>query len=517
MVRKVVTVDEGLHLPTAVQTQLRADLDADFASYVSDAQTASSNAELSAISSGSARDAAVTAASSAQNAKDNIEATIAAWAIDTSDSGITSVVSDTGSDTRSLLDTTYAKRLDSGNRGVPRIFNVTDYGAVGNGSTNSTAGIQAAIDAAGVAGGGTVFLPSGIYQTTSALLLGATPGVRLVGAGRGNTWIRASDTTSNVIEVTNAAYIAIGDLSITRNARGTTGSGIVYSGPGEAAYNDLFNLHILDQYRGIHAMACTFGFMRKVVVEGCSGDGLFFTNSATTGAIQWELDGILSQRNGGNGFRVYAQNLGVGQITMGSWRGIYTFGNSGSGVRLEGVVGCPIYDFRMSDFFVGEDGDSEIYFDTHGGMHTLSGAGMIELCGRRTTGPTVSTPASGMGHGILIGGSEVDVTIGGGIVIWSNSQCGIFALGGNVTVGNVHLKENGVSALNPSEPGWHSGIFVSGADVAMSGVRSTGSKWGAYAGTDTVMFVGNRLKGTTAGIGNGVTLTNSLVANNRVN
>jgi len=58
MARKVVTVDEGLHLPTAVQIQLKADLDAEFSDYVTDAQTAASSASL-------ARDQAVEAASTA--------------------------------------------------------------------------------------------------------------------------------------------------------------------------------------------------------------------------------------------------------------------------------------------------------------------------------------------------------------------------------------------------------------------------------------------------------------------
>jgi hypothetical protein len=48
-------------------------------------------------------------------------------------------------------------------------FNVEDYGAVHDGTTDDTAAVQAAIDACMAAGGGTVFFPNGIYAINGAL------------------------------------------------------------------------------------------------------------------------------------------------------------------------------------------------------------------------------------------------------------------------------------------------------------------------------------------------------------
>jgi Pectate lyase superfamily protein/Right handed beta helix region len=62
-------------------------------------------------------------------------------------------------------------------------FDVSGYGAQGDGTTDDTAAIQAAIDAAQAAGGGVVFLPSGSFAVGSTLRITASGvGIRGVGA-----------------------------------------------------------------------------------------------------------------------------------------------------------------------------------------------------------------------------------------------------------------------------------------------------------------------------------------------
>lgn len=51
------------------------------------------------------------------------------------------------------------------------VFNVRDYGAKGDGTTDDTAAIIAAQEAAASAGGGTVYFPSGEYKVTSAITM----------------------------------------------------------------------------------------------------------------------------------------------------------------------------------------------------------------------------------------------------------------------------------------------------------------------------------------------------------
>lgn len=63
-------------------------------------------------------------------------------------------------------------------------FNAKSYGAIGNGTADDTAAIQAAIDAAAVSGG-RVYLPAGRYKLTTALVPKAK--VAIYGAGPGKS------------------------------------------------------------------------------------------------------------------------------------------------------------------------------------------------------------------------------------------------------------------------------------------------------------------------------------------
>lgn len=70
------------------------------------------------------------------------------------------------------------------------IFNVRSFGAKGNGVTDDTAAIQAAVDAAFNAGGGIVFVPEGTYLTSYTLTLPSK--ITLLGAGKDVSVIKRS-------------------------------------------------------------------------------------------------------------------------------------------------------------------------------------------------------------------------------------------------------------------------------------------------------------------------------------
>jgi hypothetical protein len=68
-------------------------------------------------------------------------------------------------------------------------FNVLDFGAVGDGTTNDTAAIQACVNAAAANQGGAIFLPAGTYKITSAIEV-ASNKISIYGEGADATVIQ---------------------------------------------------------------------------------------------------------------------------------------------------------------------------------------------------------------------------------------------------------------------------------------------------------------------------------------
>jgi polygalacturonase len=101
-----------------------------------------------------------------------------------------------------------------------QIFNVKSFGAVGNGSTDDTAAIEAALSAAGIAAPSSVYFPSGTYLVASALK--APSNVRWLGDGMDSTEIQLSKSTNNSM-VAGAKQNAQFE-KLTLNANGKTDS-----------------------------------------------------------------------------------------------------------------------------------------------------------------------------------------------------------------------------------------------------------------------------------------------------
>ena len=120
--------------------------------------------------------------------------------------------------------------------GAMSVFNVADFGAVGNGVSDDTTEIQAALDAANAAGGGVVWVPPGTYKISNSLIVYSNTHVR--GAGRGATTLRGtagaySGKTINggssiycTIAMVSASRSSVKSLTVDHATNSTTANGI---------------------------------------------------------------------------------------------------------------------------------------------------------------------------------------------------------------------------------------------------------------------------------------------------
>jgi len=124
------------------------------------------------------------------------------------------------------------------------VFDVRDYWAVGDGTTDDTAAINAAIVALNAAGNGVLYFPAGIYKVTAALtaihVMGPTTGgVQVRGDGHsyadvnggGGSQINCTSPTANLFTVEGVS-VQFRDLGLRNTYAGTptAGAAIVASG-----------------------------------------------------------------------------------------------------------------------------------------------------------------------------------------------------------------------------------------------------------------------------------------------
>jgi hypothetical protein len=141
------------------------------------------------------------------------------------------------------------------------VINVLDYGAVGNGTTDDTAAIQAAIDAA--KGTQQVFFPAGTYKVTSTLNL--YKGSNLIGVNESQGWweyasgftgtkiLFAPTAEADLFDVQNLptptqdflGHVSVGGMFIQGNSNGTPSYARRAFNLDTVIYGNFFNLEII--------------------------------------------------------------------------------------------------------------------------------------------------------------------------------------------------------------------------------------------------------------------------------
>lgn len=186
------------------------------------------------------------------------------------------------------------------------LINVTNYGATGNGSTDDTASLNAAIADRNANPGKMLYFPAGTYKITSALTAISSSGIIFgdgnvgyayaEGAGRssGASVIQLNAGTGVALTISAADALLMG--MVIRNRNGTTptaGAGVAYTyavaASDPAGKLDLESVTIDGFYDDVDYQGGTFWTMRDCQIGNAVRYGLRIRNVANTDWGMWSL------------------------------------------------------------------------------------------------------------------------------------------------------------------------------------------------------------------------------------
>lgn len=188
-------------------------------------------------------------------------------------------------------------------------LSVKSYGAVGDGTTNDTAAVQAAIDAA-PSTGAVIWFPAGTYKlVTSALTLKSN--LTLLGAGTLSSIIHQTTTTVSALVGVDVNNVTIKDLQLQGPASGS-GNGIVLTRSSNA------NVHYIR--------------MDGVYIRQFGNDGVAISN-----CIVSKFDRVITENCGRYGFYLYGVVAGAAGTSV-AFDACYANTNTTAGFVLYNMV-----------------------------------------------------------------------------------------------------------------------------------------------------------------------------------
>ncbi len=277
--------------------------------------------------------------------------------------------------------------IDSFSRNL--VFDVRDYGAVGDGSTDNTTAIQNAINAAAgsgtgwngagagtITGGGIVYFPPGTYLTGQLVMANF---VTLQGSGQRSTTIKLKNAanvdliinhvSTNGTTDPNAEYCTIRDLTLDGNKTNQTGTsrGIFFN------TNPLWTAATNDYDFDTHHQ------VSNVLIYNCHDDGF-----AANGRADHYLSNVEAYYCNGNGFSPSTDTTMVGCVAGQS--GLNGFNVQTPAIRLWGCKAFYSGQVTVS----GSSGNGLYVVYSHGGCEAVG----FEAQDNRAAGINISTSES---------------------------------------------------------------------------------------------------------------------------
>lgn len=173
------------------------------------------------------------------------------------------------------------------------VYNVFQFGATGNGSTDDTAAIQAALTAAGNANGGIVYLPVGTYNVSATLTIPTN--VTLEGVGKAQditapttpssvlVWTSTATGTPPVIELgPNTANSCVKNLAI-RSTNAMVANGILVNSTRQFLVSQVSmdQVNVAFDMEALSTTNCSEGVIEDIYIYRCNV-GMYFEGDTAT-------------------------------------------------------------------------------------------------------------------------------------------------------------------------------------------------------------------------------------------
>lgn len=168
---------------------------------------------------------------------------------------------------------------------------VKDYGAEGDGTTDDTAAIQAAIDANA---GRIIFFPHGTYKVTSGLTV-TDDNTTLLGEGDYNQGavIDAYHLTADTITFTGCQHSGIENIHLRGRNISTAGYALKFAGGGFKCFAR--KVRIDYTYNGIFIENCTETRLYEITLRYLLGtQGILYTGTVGTGSYRAIIDDLIA-------------------------------------------------------------------------------------------------------------------------------------------------------------------------------------------------------------------------------
>lgn len=208
-------------------------------------------------------------------------------------------------------------------------FNVKDYGALGDGATDDTTAIAAAVAALNAGGGGQLYFPKGTYITTGGFVITSSCIVFGDGGYWAETTIKCTSATAVLFAVAAASLqVNFENMYLINTAATPTAGAAISVGSANGPQVNYTGVVVQFFYDNIVVNAGSNWVMDNCWIGPCKRRGVTVRNTFIADQGDWGIVNSVFAAGGitSTGAALYIESSGGGRIVNNKFNGAFTYG-----------------------------------------------------------------------------------------------------------------------------------------------------------------------------------------------